>query len=137
MWAPPWPKAIRTVPKVRLVDRFQPQRHRPLDDLVLERWLTNRALTSLVRLAPDALHGRRLIASAPPTLMPVAQVRLEGLGLLRGRDPIDSRSTRRARLAVGLVPKVLVDERREGRKPPFGIVGGLHCKVLKCWGDGW
>src|SRR5918994_3977751 len=122
MWAPTGPKAIRTVQKVLLVDRFQQHRHRPLDDLVLERWHTNRALTSVILLDPDALHGRRLIASAPQTLMQVAQVLLEVLGILLGRDPIDSRGARLARLAVCLAQKVLVDEMREGRKHPFGIV---------------
>ena len=137
MGAPTWPNARRTVQQVLLVDRFPPHRHRPLDALVRDRWLTNRALPPIVLRDPDALPGRRLIASAPPTRLPVAQVLLEVLGIRLRRDPIDSRSTRLARLAVGLVPKVRVDEMREGRQHPVGIVGGRHCTALKFWCDGW
>jgi len=93
MWAPTWPKAIRAVQKVLRVDRFQQPRHRSLDALVLERWLTNRALTPIVFRDPDTRHGRRLIASAPQTRMPVVPVLVEVLGRALRRDPLDSRST--------------------------------------------
>jgi hypothetical protein len=59
-----WPKAVRAVVEVLLVDRFQQHGHRSLDNLILERWLPNRTLTSIVLLNPDTLDGRGLIAAA-------------------------------------------------------------------------
>src|SRR5262245_8257300 len=52
-----WPKAVRAVVEVLLVDRFQQHGHRSLDHLILERGLPNRTLTSIGLLNPDALDG--------------------------------------------------------------------------------
>ena len=73
--------------KVLLVDRFQQHRHRSLDDLVLERRLADRALSPVVLLDPDALYGRRLVASTAQTLVQVAQVLVEVLGILLAPSP--------------------------------------------------
>jgi hypothetical protein len=59
-----WPKAVRAVIEVLLVDRFQQHGHRSLDNLVLERGLPNRTLPSIGLLNPDALDGRGLITAA-------------------------------------------------------------------------
>jgi hypothetical protein len=50
MGAASWPKAIRAVVEVLLIDRFQQHRHRSLDNLILERWLPNWTLTPVVLL---------------------------------------------------------------------------------------
>jgi len=50
--------------EVLLVDRFQQHGHRSLDNLILERGLPNRTLTSIVLLNPDTLDGGCLIAAA-------------------------------------------------------------------------
>src|SRR5467141_2467804 len=59
-----WPKTIRAVGEVLLVDRFQQHGHRSLDHLILERRLPDRTLTSIVLLNPDTLDGRCLRAAA-------------------------------------------------------------------------
>jgi hypothetical protein len=57
-------------------------------------------LSPVVLLDPDTLHGQRLIASTPQTLIQVAQVLVEALGLLLGRHSIDPRCPRLTRGAI-------------------------------------
>ena len=56
------------------LERFQPPRHRALDARVLARRRADRAWSALRLLDPDALHGRRLVASTAPTLGHVVPV---------------------------------------------------------------
>jgi hypothetical protein len=58
-----WPKAIRAVVEVWLVDRCQPHGHRSLANLLRARWLPNRTLPPVVLCTPDALAGCGLIAA--------------------------------------------------------------------------
>src|SRR5512145_3249720 len=137
MRAPTGPKALRTVMKVLLVDRFQHHHHRSLDDLVLERRLANRALPPIILLDPYPLYGDRLLAATAQTLVQVGPVLVEGLGIPLGRHSVDARRTRLARVTVCLPQEVLSAQVREGRKYPLGIAGGLRRKALKFWCDGW
>src|SRR5215471_222376 len=101
-----WPKAIRAVVEVLLVDRFQQHRHRSLDNLILERRLPTRTLTPVVLFNPDALDGGGLRAATAESLVPVVQVLVKVFGLLLRRYPIDACGTRLARLRVRLPQKV-------------------------------
>jgi len=58
-----WPKALRAVVEVLLVDRFQHHGHRSLDNLLLERRLPDRTLPPVVLLNPDTRDGRCLRAA--------------------------------------------------------------------------
>jgi hypothetical protein len=78
--APTWPNAIRTVVHVLRIHRVPHHRHRAWHDRVRARWLTARALSPVVRLDPDALDGRRLVASTVPTRVQSAPLGIEGLG---------------------------------------------------------
>jgi len=130
-------KAIRAVVEVLRVDRFSQQRYRSLDNLVLERWLADRALAPVVLLDPDTLHGRGLIAAPTETLMQVAQVLVEVFGRGLRRDPVNPGGAGLPRVAIGLAQAVLVDQVGQGRKDPSGIVGGLRRTPLALWCDGW
>jgi hypothetical protein len=120
-----------------LVDRFQQHRHCSLDNLVLERGLADRTLPPVFLLNPDAFHGCGLIASAPQTLVQVAQVVVEVFGVLLGCDPIDACGARLARVAVCLPQKVLVDQVSQRPKHAIGIAGRLFCNLLEFRCDGW
>src|SRR6266702_7110206 len=137
MGAASWPKAIRAVVEVLLVDRFQQHRHRSLDDFVLERRLADRALAPVVLLDPDTLHGRCLIASTAETLMQVAQVLVEVFGIGLRRYPVNPWSAGLTRVAICLAQEVLVDQVGQGRKDPIRIAGGLRRNPLEFWCDGW
>src|SRR5262252_439230 len=130
-------KAIRAVVEVLRVDRFSQQRYRSLDNLVLERWLADRALAPVVLLDPDTLHGRGLIAAPTETLMQVAQVLVEVFGRGLRRDPVNPGGAGLPRAAIGLAQAVLVDQVGQGCKDPSGIVGGLRRTPLALWCDGW
>jgi len=137
MGTPAWPKAVGAVVKVLLVDGFPQPRDRALDHLVLARGLADRAPAPVVRLEPDPRSRRRLVASPAQTLVQVAPVGVEGLGLPVGRHPIDARRTRLARVTVSLTQNVCVDALGAGRTHPLGLAGGLLRTALACWCDGW
>ena len=137
MGTAPWPKARGAVGTILRLERFQPPRHRALDARVLARRRADRAWSALRLLDPDALHGRRLVASTAPTLGHVVPVLGEVLGRPRRRPSIEARRAGRARLPGGLAQNVCVDARRQGRAHPRGIVRGWRCKVLQVGWDGW
>src|SRR5438093_402598 len=137
MGAATLPEALRAIVKVLLVDCFQQPRHRSLDNLILERGLADRTLPPVFLLNPDAFHGCCLRASAPQTLVQVAQVGVEVLGILLRRDPIDACGARLARVAVRLPQKVLVDQVSQRPKHASGIAGRLLCNLLEFRCDGW
>src|SRR6266446_6678110 len=129
------PKAVRAIVEVLLVNRFQPHRHRSLDDFVLERRLPNRTRLSVLLLDPDAFHGRCLGASAVQSLVQVVQVLVKVFGILLRRHSIDPRGTGLARVAVRLPQKVYSDQVSQRRKNAIGIAGGLRRNPLEFWWD--
>jgi hypothetical protein len=137
MRAAPRSKAIGAVQEVLLVDRFEQHRYRSLDDLILERGFADWSLTPVLLLDPDALDGRGLVASAPQTLMQIAQILVKVFGICLRCDPVKARGTGLARVTICLPQKVLVDQGGQGREYPRRFAGRLCRNALKFWCDGW
>jgi hypothetical protein len=132
-----WPKALRAVVEVVLVDRCQQPGHRSVDHLVLARRRPHRTLPPVILGHPDTLDGRGLGAATAESLVPVAQGLVEVCGLVRRCHPIDPCGTRRARLMGRLPQNVCLNQGGQGRAHPVRIVGGLRRKALELWCDGW
>jgi hypothetical protein len=130
-------KAIGAVQAVLLVDRFEPHRHRALDDRILARGLANGTLTPVFLLTLDALDGPCLGASALPTLVQVTPILVKMFGVRLRSDPVASRSTGLARAAGCLPQQVLLDQVGQGRAYPRSVAGRLCRNALALWCDSW
>jgi hypothetical protein len=135
--AAPRSKAIGAVQEVLLVDRFEQHHDRSLAALSLARGCADGALTPVFLLAPAALDGRGLVASAAQTRMQVAQVLVKVFGLRLRCDPGNARGTGLARVTGGLPQDVLSDQGSQGRESPRRFAGRLGCKALQLGWDGW
>jgi hypothetical protein len=118
-------------------DRAQPQRHRPLDAVVLERRPPDRPRAAGRLVEPRPLHWRRRIAPTAPPLVPVGEVRLEGLRIVRGRHPINPRRRLVAGPALGVPEPVDVPQGRQRRAHQRWRLPRLLRYPLEWGGDGW
>jgi hypothetical protein len=67
-----FPKAIRALIEVLLIDSPQKPRHRPLDNLVLERRHAYRPLTPILLVQPRPLDRRRHVSAALDAFVQIA-----------------------------------------------------------------
>src|SRR5712691_3588130 len=130
-------KALGAVQDVLLVDRFEQHGSRSLDALLLERGGADWTVPPVVLLDPDALDGRRLGASAAPTLMPVAQLLVKVFGIRCRCAPVNPWGTGLARMAGCLPQQVRIDQGGQGRADPRGVAGRRCRNARKLWWDGW
>jgi hypothetical protein len=137
MWAAPRSTALGAVQEVLRGARFEQQRDRSLDALLLERGCADGTLTPGFLRDPAALDGRCLGASAAQTLMPSAQLLVKVFGIRLRCAPVKARGPGRAR-GTGCLPQTgLIAQGGQGREDPRGVAGRLGRKALQVWCDGW
>ncbi len=111
------PEAVRAVEKVLLVDRLQRHRHRPLEDLVLERGNADGPgfpAGALRDVHPP--HRRRAVGARLGAIQQRAQVLVQVLRILLRRLPVHPRRAILAGAPVGLLQPGDVDVMRQGGK---------------------
>src|SRR2546425_6808759 len=91
MRAPPWPKAIRKIEKVHLVDLVQYCHRGPLDDLVFQRRHPDRALATIRLRYINPLNWARSICTPGQPSGEVLEISLQVLPILPPGYSVHSR----------------------------------------------